>query len=85
MTATALLLKGRTGDRSVRTKHAAIAGLRFKQRFAAGAFVKILTRIRRHDLLLRVAAVWARQDGFQDNRAHGFEMTFEGKPASVVA
>ena len=50
-----------------------------------GAFVKILTRIRRHDLLLRVAAVWARQDGLQDNRAHGFEMTFEGKPAAVVA
>ena len=48
-------------------------------------FVKVLTRIGRHDLLLCVPAAWAGQHGFKDDCAHGFEMTFEGKPASVVA
>ena len=59
VTAAALLLNGRTGYRSVRTKHAAIADLRLKQCFAVGAFVKILTSIRGHDLLLLMAAAWA--------------------------
>src|ERR1700732_4461460 len=83
VTAAALLLNGRAGYRSVRTKHAAIAGLRLKQRFAVAAFIKILTRIRGHDLLLCMAAAWAGQDGLPDDGAHGFVMSFEGKPASV--
>ena len=79
------LLNGGTSDRSIRTKHAAIPGLWLQQRFALRAFVKILTSVRGHDLLLRVPAAWTGQHGFKDDRAHGFEMTFEGKPASVVA
>jgi len=72
VTASALLLNGWAGYRSIRTKHAAIAGLRLKQRLAVAAFIKILTRIRGHDLLLRMAAAWAGEDGLQDDRAHGF-------------
>jgi hypothetical protein len=85
MTAAALFLNRRAGYRSVRTEHAAVAGFRLEQRFAVGAFVKILTSIRGHDLLLRMAAAWTGQDRLQDNRTHGFAMSFEGKPASVVA
>jgi hypothetical protein len=70
MTAASLLLDRRTGQRSVRTKYAAIAGLRFQQGFAMGAFVKVLTRIRRHDFLLRMATAWAGQDRLQDDLAH---------------
>jgi hypothetical protein len=85
MTAVALLLDRGTGDRSIRTKHAAVARFWLQQRFALGAFVEILTRIRRHDLLLCVPAARTGQHGFKDDGAHGFETTFEGKPASVVA
>jgi hypothetical protein len=35
--------------------------------------------------LPRMAATWACQHGLQDNGAHGLAMSFEGKPASVVA
>jgi hypothetical protein len=85
MTAVALLLDRGTGDRSIRTKHAAVARFWRQQRFALGAFVEILTRIRRHDLLLCVPTARTGQHGFKDDGAHGFETTFEGKPASVVA
>src|SRR5580700_6739494 len=85
MTTAALFLDRRTGDRSIGTKHATIAGLRLEQRLALGAFVEILTRIRRHDLLPCVPAAGAGQHRLPDDGAHGFEMTFEGKPASVVA
>ena len=73
-------MDGRTGDRPVRTKYAAVARLGLQERLALRAFVKILTRIRRHDLLLRVPAARAGQHGFNDDRAHGFAMTFDGKP-----
>jgi hypothetical protein len=85
VTALALLLNWRTGDRSVGTEHTTIARLWLQQNLTARAFVKILTGIHGHGLLLRVAAVRASQNRFQDNRAHGLAMTFEGKPASVVA
>ena len=63
MAAAALLLNGRAGHRSVGTKHAAIASLRLQQRFAVGALVKILARIRRHDFRPVVATAWACQHG----------------------
>ena len=84
-TATGLLLNGRAGYRSVGTKHAAIARLRLEQRFAMGALVEILACIRGHRLLPFMAAAWAAQHGLQNNRAHGLAMSFEGKPACVVA
>jgi hypothetical protein len=49
------------------------------------ALVEVLTRVRRHDLLLCMAAARTGQHGFEDDGAHGFETTFEGKPASFVA
>ena len=85
MTAAALLLHGRTCNGAVRAKHAAIACLRLKQRFAMGALVEILTGVGGHNLLPFMAAVRADQYRFQDNGAHGLTMSFEGKPASVVA
>jgi hypothetical protein len=85
MTAFALLLNRGTGYRSIRTKHAAVACFWPEYRFAMGAFVKILTRIRRHDLQSCVPAARTGQHGFKDDDAHGFEVTLEGKPASVVA
>ena len=85
MTAAALLLNGRADYRSVGTKHAAIARLRLKQRFAMGALVEILARIRGHGLLPLMAAARAGQHRLQDNGAHGLAMSFEGNPASVVA
>ena len=84
-TAAALLLNGRAGYRSVGTKHAAIARLRLQQRFAMGALVEILACICGHDLLPFMTAARAGQYGLQDNGAHGLTMSFEGKPASVVA
>ena len=80
MTAAALLLNRRTGDRSVGTKHATIAGFRLQQCFALRAFVEILARVGWHDLLLCVPANRAGQYGLEEDGAHGFEMTYEGKP-----
>ena len=71
MAAAALFLNGWTGDRPVRTKYAAVARLGLEQRFTLGALVKILTRIRRHDLRPCVAAAWAGEHGFEDDSAHG--------------
>jgi hypothetical protein len=59
MVAVVLILNGWTGDRFVRTKHAAIARLWFHQHFALAALVTVLTGIGGHELLLRVTAVWA--------------------------
>ena len=45
-----LLLNRRTGDRPIGAEDAAIAGQRAQQRTAAGAVIKELTSVRRHDL-----------------------------------
>jgi hypothetical protein len=50
-----------------------------------GALVEILACIRGHRLLPFMAAAWAAQHGLQNDRAHGLAMSFEGKPACVVA
>jgi hypothetical protein len=85
VTAVTLLLNRWASDRAVRAKNAAVAGLRLQQRFAVGTLVEILTCIRGHDLSPRVATARARQHGLKDNCVHGLAMSFEGKPASVVA
>ena len=72
-------------DGAVRAEHATVARFWFYERFALGTLVEILARVHRHDFLPRVAAVRASQYRFKDDRAHGFDMTFEGKPAPVVA
>lgn len=57
---------------SIRTEHATVTGLGAKQRLAPPAFIKELTRIHRHDLLLLVVAMRTGDDGFKDNRqVHG--------------
>ena len=83
-TAVTPLLNRWADDRPIGTEHTTVAGLRLEQRFAVGALVEILARIRGHDLLPRMATARAGQDGLQDD-AHGVAMTFDGKPASVVA
>jgi hypothetical protein len=85
MTAAALLLDGRASHRAVRAKNAAVPCLGFKQRFTARAFVKILARVGRHDFFALLPAIRASEHGHQDNGAHGFAMSFDGNPASVVA
>ena len=85
MTAAALLLNGWAGYRSVGTKHAAITRLRLQQRTAMSAFIEILACIYRHDLPVFMTAARAGQHRLQDSRTHGLTMSFEGKPASVVA
>src|SRR6266403_3501315 len=85
MTAAALLLDGRASHRAVRAKNATVAGLRLKQRFAARTLVKILARISRHDFFSLLSAIRAGEHRFQDNGTHGFAISFDGKPASVVA
>jgi hypothetical protein len=85
MTAAALLLDRWTGHRAIGAKNAAIAGLWLKQRFTARALVKILASVHRHDLLPRMSAARAGEHGLQNNGAHGFAMSFDGNPASVVA
>ena len=49
------------------------------------AFVEILARIPGHRFLPLMPAAGARQYGFEDRAAHGFAMSFDGNPASVVA
>jgi hypothetical protein len=83
--AAALLLDGWASHRAVRTENAAVARLRFEQRFTVRALVKILACARGHHLLPRVAAARAGEHGLQDNGTHGFAMSFDGNPASVVA
>jgi hypothetical protein len=85
MTAAALLLDGWAGHRAIGAKNAAIAGLWFQQRFTPRALVKILAGVRWHDLLPLLPADRAGKHGLQDNGAHGFAMSFDGNPASVVA
>jgi hypothetical protein len=75
VTATAFLLDGRTGYRTIGTKNAAVAGLRLKQGFAAGALVKILARVYRHDLCTLLSAIRAGEHRFQDHGGHGFTMS----------
>lgn len=77
--------------RSVGTEHAAIAGERAKQGLAACAVVKILARVRRHDLGLAVTAMRAGAYRFQHNVARIFRIgahpstTRAGYPASPEA
>src|SRR5882757_5377131 len=85
MTATALLLDGRASHRAIGAEDAAVARLRLKQCLAVRALVEILTRVRRHDFFPRLSAARAGEYGLQDYGAHGFAMSFEGNPASVVA
>jgi hypothetical protein len=63
--AVAGLLFWRTRYRTVRTEHAAIAGLRFQQAVATEAFEEILAGISGHDLSVLVTALRTGQYGFE--------------------
>jgi hypothetical protein len=85
LTAAALLLNRWTGHRSVGTKHAAVARLGLKQYFATRALIIKLARVRRHHLFALLPAAGAGEHGLQNDRAHGFTISFDGNPASFVA
>jgi hypothetical protein len=85
MTAAALLLHGRASHRAVRAKNAAVPRLRFKQCFTARALVKILARVCRHDFFALLPTIRASEHGLQDNGAHGFAMSFDGKWRIVIS
>jgi len=58
------LLNGRTGYRTIGTKHAAVARLRTQNLTALFAFIKEHTRIVRHRFCFLMAAVRTRNDRF---------------------
>jgi hypothetical protein len=64
-----------TRHRAVTTEHAAIAGLRFQLCTAAGAFIKELTSISRHDLRFRNAAVRTGDDRLTNHRINSWVRT----------
>jgi hypothetical protein len=63
----ALRLYRRTWHRAVRTKHAAIAGLRSKLHSAASTFIGNLTRVSRHTFCFGSAASGAGDNGLIDH------------------
>ena len=64
------ILHWRTFHRTVRTKDAAVAGLRAQQRLAASAFVEELAGVGRHRFPLSEAANGAYKHGFKKNFVH---------------
>lgn len=80
-----LRLNRRAFDRAERTKDAAIARFRPKQRAAFRALVIVLTSIRRHRLRLKEPAFGASQHGFEYRlRAHRC-FNLDGYPTLVTA
>jgi hypothetical protein len=76
-------LDRRTGHRAVGTKHAAVAGQRLKQNFAAHALKVKLARFRRHDFFALLPAARAGEHGAQNDPAHSFKISFDGNPGSL--
>ena len=65
-----MLLDGRTFDRTVRAKHAAIPMLWFKQCSAALAFIEKQAGIGRHGFRFGMPAVWAGDRRFENYGIH---------------
>lgn len=70
-------LYGRTGDRTVRTEDAAVAGLRLELSSAASTYVEELAGVRRHRFRLNGYAVRTGDLGFEDHRA----LRFSSRPS----
>jgi hypothetical protein len=81
-----MLLDGRTFNRTVRAKHAAIPWLRFEQCAAGFAFIEKLAGIGRHGFRFGMSAVGTDDGRFEDDGVHSFTFLIEdGYPAALVA
>jgi hypothetical protein len=73
-----------TWHRAIRTEHAAIARLRLQLGATARALVEKTAGIRRHAFRFLRAAMWARDEGFEDH-AHHVRCKDGAKPGNRTA